>query len=199
MSPRFIAVISVTHNNYHKLFLSSSRRWTHRRLLEDNHLLFHAFCGTPTAASEALEQIDERRRMVVLDPQCSRGMHGVHPGTLRLVARPLPVRGCHFHRIRSAPIVGGGGRVRMAAAGRRNHFKTLCAAPSTLSWDHIAKRSTGSEQLTSWFAGSQAQPIASEEWRVRALTSPGVGHSTVERCLASSGHDRPVPPTCGLF
>ena len=25
-------------------------------------------------------------------------MHGVQPGTLRLVARPLPVRGYHFHR-----------------------------------------------------------------------------------------------------
>ena len=44
-------------------------------------------------------QIDERRRMVALDLQCSRGMYRVHPGTLRLVVRPLPVRGCHFHRI----------------------------------------------------------------------------------------------------
>ena len=43
--------------------------------------------------SEAHEQIDERRRMVALDPQCSRGMYGVHPGTLRLVARAIPVGG----------------------------------------------------------------------------------------------------------
>ena len=35
--------------------------------------------------------------------------------------------------------------------------------PSALSWDHKTKRSTGSEQLASWFSGSQAQPIASEE------------------------------------
>ena len=31
----------------------------------------------------------------------SRGIYRVHPGTLRLVARPLePVRSCHFHRQR---------------------------------------------------------------------------------------------------
>ena len=35
--------------------------------------------------------------------------------------------------------------------------------PSTLSWDPKTKRSTGSDQLASWFLGSQAQPIASEE------------------------------------
>ena len=34
---------------------------------------------TPVASHE---QIDERRRMVALDPQCSRGMYGVHPGTV---------------------------------------------------------------------------------------------------------------------
>ena len=36
-----IAVISVTHSNYHKPFLSSSRRWTHRRLLEVSTLFPH--------------------------------------------------------------------------------------------------------------------------------------------------------------
>ena len=45
MSPRFIVVISVTHSNYHKPFLSSSRRWTHRQWLEVNHLFAHS---TPT-------------------------------------------------------------------------------------------------------------------------------------------------------
>jgi hypothetical protein len=75
--------------------------------------------------SEAHGQIDERRRTVAVDLQCSRGMHGVYTGTLRLVARPLPVRGCHFHRIR-------GKTISLAAAGsgwptrRRNHFKPLC-------------------------------------------------------------------------
>ena len=63
---------------------------------------------------EALDQIDERRRMVALDLQCSRGMHGVQPGTLRLVARPLPVRGCHFHRRRLPQISLRRGRLRMA-------------------------------------------------------------------------------------
>ena len=42
MSPRFIAVISVTHSNYHKPFLSSSRRWTLSQLLEVNHLFAHS-------------------------------------------------------------------------------------------------------------------------------------------------------------
>ena len=32
---------------------------------------------------------------------------------LRLVARPLPVRGCHFHRQGAQKIVGGGGRLMM--------------------------------------------------------------------------------------
>ena len=46
----------------------------------------------PRQPSEAHGQINERQRTVALDLQCSRGMYGVHPGTLRSVARPLPVR-----------------------------------------------------------------------------------------------------------
>ena len=86
--------------------------------------------------SEALDQIDERRRMVALDLQCSRGMHGVQPGTLRLVARPLPVRGCHFHCIRSAQISLRRVRLRMAAASLaaapRSAASALACAPPRL-------------------------------------------------------------------
>ena len=48
--------------------------------------------------SEAPEPIDAGRRMVASDPQCSRGMHGVHPGPLGEVARRLPPRGYLLHR-----------------------------------------------------------------------------------------------------
>jgi len=77
--------------------------------------------------SEAHGQIDERRRTVAVDLQCSRGMHGVYTGTLRLVARPLPVRGCHFHRIRGKTIsLAAAGSGWPTPARRRNHFKPLC-------------------------------------------------------------------------
>ena len=117
--------------------------------------------------SEALDQIDERRRMVALDLQCSRGMHGVQPGTLRLVARPLPVRGCHFHRIRSAQIFLRRGRLRLA--GRPlDTLHGLHIPPRPYLREYGARCLAASDKLTSWFAGSQAQPIASEEcalWR----------------------------------
>ena len=47
----------------------------------------------------ANEPIDVRRRMVALDHRCGRQVQGVHCGALRLVARPLPVRDYHFHRL----------------------------------------------------------------------------------------------------
>ena len=51
-----------------------------------------------STAVRALEAIDARRRRVVLDPWRSCGTQGVHPGTLGLVARALPVRGYLLHR-----------------------------------------------------------------------------------------------------
>ena len=117
--------------------------------------------------SEALDQIDERRRTVALDPQCSRGMHGVHPGTLRLVVRPLPVRGCHFHRIPLPLFFLRRGRLRLT--GRPlDLLNGLHIPPRPYLREYGARCPAASDKLTSWFAGSQAQPIASEEcalWR----------------------------------
>ena len=66
MSPRFIVVISVTNSNYHKPFLSSSRRWT---LLTRHSCLKSTTFLRTRQPSEADGQIDERRRTVALDPQ----------------------------------------------------------------------------------------------------------------------------------
>ena len=72
--------ISVTRSNYHKPFLSSSRRLTLAAALE--------VCTLRTRQpSEADDQIDERRRK--WSSYGSRGIYGVYPGTLRLVPRPL--------------------------------------------------------------------------------------------------------------
>ena len=54
------------------------------------------------------------RRSVDLSSRRGRRVRGVHSGTIRLVARPLPVSGYHFHRIPPALKFLRRGRLRLA-------------------------------------------------------------------------------------
>ncbi len=54
------------------------------------------------------------RRSVDLDSRRGRLVRGVHRGTIPLVARPLPVRDYHFHRMPEALKMLRRGRLRLA-------------------------------------------------------------------------------------
>ena len=89
--------------------------------------------------------------MIALNPQCSPGMYGVHPGTLHLVARVIPVRGCHFHRTLA---VNAAIRQQIEAEARSLSFELgpsvadalvqkIKATPGPARQEHINKNNQG--------------------------------------------------------
>ena len=92
------------------------------------------------------------RRSVDLSSRRGRRVRGVHSGTIRLVARPLPVSGYHFHRL--GWLIKSHRRGRLRLAGKTLYSSnTLWPPPRTYQRDSKAKRATGSEKVTSWFSG----------------------------------------------
>ena len=74
---------------------------------------------------------------------------------LRLVARPLPVRDCHFHRIPLAQIFICGGRLRLA--GRPlDSLNGLHTPPRPYHREYRARYSAASDKLTSCSTGWEA-------------------------------------------
>ena len=74
---------------------------------------------------------------------------------LRLVARPLPVRDCHFHRITQAENFFGGGRLRLA--GRPlDSLNGLHTPPRPYLREYRARYSAASDKLTSCSTGWEA-------------------------------------------
>ena len=93
--------------------------------------------------------------MVASDPQCSRDMHGVHPGPLGEVARRLPVRGYLLHRTLAK-------KFSLRCAGFRLAGKPLDplndthTAPRHYRMEVRAEFSAASGKLASWFAAVEA-------------------------------------------
>ena len=79
----------------------------------------------------------------------------VHCGMLRLVARPLPVRDCHFHRIPLPQIFICGGRLRLA--GRPlDSLNGLHTPPRPYLREYRARCLAASDKLTSCSTGWEA-------------------------------------------
>ena len=118
---------------------------------------------------------------------------------LRLVARPLPVRDCHFHRITQAQIFIGGGRLRLA--GRPlDSLNGLHTPPRPYHREYRARCLAASDKLTScstrWVFDDERRAGPMTPNMMAVLSARGLLQGRGSRCCTGQKHTihpRPMP------
>jgi hypothetical protein len=110
------------------------------------------FKGATNCAADGIRSVEKHRFVDAASEGIHHGTQGGHPGASGRVARGLSDIAAQPAQLLANRLQLCGGRLRMAGKASELFYATRYTPP-TISRDGVAKRSTGSEQLATWFSG----------------------------------------------